>query len=130
MFNLPPEILLEISNYIDKKHTFYSCILINKQWHNINIPFLWKNPFHSYGSMEILINCLLAEDKKFLAEHNIKLKFKLLKKTPLHNYAKFTTELCFGFRHPKYKKLMASCLGKRLIEFILDHAASIKKFEG
>ena len=87
---LPLELLTEIFKYNDYDYkTLYSCILVNKQWHYINIPILWENPFYSKGSIKIIINCLLEEDKDFLA--GTKLDFKLLEKPPLYNYARFCT---------------------------------------
>ena len=72
--------------------SLHSCILVNRQWHTINIPILWRNPFYSENSIKILINCILVEDKDFLRDNNIQLKnFELLEKSPLYNYAKFAT---------------------------------------
>src|SRR6185369_10129515 len=79
----------------DDYKTLFSCILVNKQWHDINIPILWKNPFICAGSSEIILNCLLVLDKDFLKKNKIKLTFKLLNKQPLHNYATFTTVFLF-----------------------------------
>src|SRR6185369_5292605 len=86
----------EISKYNDDNYkTLYSCILVNKQWHNINIPILWKDPFYSEDSIKIIINCLLEEDKDFLTRNSIELTFELLDKPPLHNYIRFCTKLSF-----------------------------------
>src|SRR6185369_14801590 len=94
---LPPEIFKYIE---DDYKTLYSCTLVNKQWHNINIPILWRNPFYSLNSIKILINCLLEEDKYSLTgiESNL-LTFKLLEKPPLYNYARFCTIISnnYGF---------------------------------
>src|SRR5688572_3124117 len=100
MNNLPSEILSEIFKYFQDDHkTLFSCILVNKLWHNISIPTLWKIVLYSSegSSIKILINCLLVEDKDFLTNHNIKLEFRLLKRPPLHNYARYITRLdpCF-----------------------------------
>ena len=94
---LPLEILTEISKYIKEDYkTLFSCVLINKQWHMINIPVLWRYPFYSQSSIKILINCILIQNEDILKDNNIQLKeFKLLKKQPLYNYAKFATELKF-----------------------------------
>src|SRR4051794_39502207 len=64
--SLPYELLTETFKYIDDKDysTLYSCILVNKQWHIINIPTLWKKPFHSIDTTKIIINCLLQEKEK------------------------------------------------------------------
>src|SRR5690348_1596759 len=92
---LPSELLLLIFKYIEDDYkAIYSCILVSKRWHNINISTLWKDPFISENSTKILINCLLTEDKNFLKKNDIKITFKLLKKVPLlYNYSKFATEL-------------------------------------
>jgi len=37
----------------------------------------------------------LVKEKDFLTKKYIQLKFELLEKPPLHNYAKFTTEIDF-----------------------------------
>ena len=98
--SFPPELLTEISKYIEDDYkTLYSCVLVNKQWHSINIPTLWRNPFYSLDSIKILINCLLEEDKDSLT--GVELKFELLKKPPLYNYARFCTiiESQHDFRH-------------------------------
>ena len=93
---LPLELLTEVFRYNDDDYkTLYSCILVNKQWHNINIPILWRNPFYSKNSIKIIINCLLEEDKDFLTRNSIELTFKLLDKSPLYNYARFCTRLNF-----------------------------------
>jgi hypothetical protein len=92
----------------------------------------------------------LAEDKDFLTmerkkkvknsciyededDNDIKIWFKQLKKPPLHNYAKYTTELditptfAIGnmFEIPNYFKFKAFV--EYLVEFILDHSSIIKK---
>src|SRR6185369_628213 len=149
--NLSPELLLEIFQYIENDYnSLYKCVQVNKYWHNFSIPILWWNPFYSYKSVRILINCLLAEDKDFLTmerknkaknsciykdedDNDIKIWFKQLKKPPLHNYAKYTTELdvtptfAIGnmFEIPNYFKFKAFV--EYLVEFILDHSSIIKK---
>ena len=96
IISFPPELLTEIFKYIEDDYkTLYSCTLVNKQWHNISIPTLWRNPFYSLDSIKILINCLLEEDKDFLTRNHIKLTFELLEKLPLYNYARFSTRLYF-----------------------------------
>src|SRR5215213_6539534 len=94
---LPLELLTEVFKYNDDDYKMlYSCILVNKQWHNINIPILWRNPFYSKNSIKIIINCLLEEDKDFLTRNSIELTFELLDKSPLYNYARFCTRLYFN----------------------------------
>src|SRR2546421_9475067 len=89
---LPPEILVEIFNYIEDEHkALFPCMLVNKLWHRFSIPLLWRNPFSSIGSIRVMINCLLTVDKDFLEKNNIKLSFELLDKPPMYNYAEFTT---------------------------------------
>src|SRR5688572_8781922 len=91
---LPLELLTEIFKYNEDDYTtLYSCILVNKEWHYIIIPILWRYPFYSVDSIKIIVNCLLEEDKDFLTRNGIELFFELLEKPPLYNYAKFCTEL-------------------------------------
>src|SRR6185369_4162402 len=104
---LSSEVLAEIFKYIEDSHkTLFSCILVNKEWHNINIPILWRDPFYSAGSIRVLINCLLVTDKDFLTRNNIKLSFELLDRLPLYNYAKFTTTLRLLYYINKNLKIM------------------------
>src|SRR5689334_16679201 len=87
---LPPELLMEVFKYVEHDYRILSsCVLVNKQWHDINISALWRNPFVCTGSIKILINCLLAKDKDFLVRNDIRLSFELLDRLPLYNYAKF-----------------------------------------
>src|SRR6266542_1889932 len=93
---LPLEILTMIFEHIeyDDYETLRSCILVNKQWHDINIPTLWRDSFVSESSTKIIIGCLLVEDKDFLVENDISLSFKSSEEQqPLHNYARFATKL-------------------------------------
>src|SRR5215213_10306676 len=121
--SLPLELLTETIKYIeDDYQALYSCILVNKQWCNINIPTLWKNPFVCEDSIKILINCMLEEDKDFLTRNCIELTFELLEKPPLYNYARFCTIFfnCHDFQCLiKNKELN---LQKKLGNFILDHS--------
>src|SRR5947209_4431270 len=89
------EILTEILKCIkDDYKTLFSCILVNRKWHSISIPILWRNPLYTISSARIIVNCLLAmKDKDFLIKNSIELPFKLLDRPPLYNYAKFTTVL-------------------------------------
>ena len=119
---LPPELLTETFKHIENDYkTLYSCILVNKQWHNINIPTLWRNPLYSLNSIKILINCLLKEDKDSLT--SIELTFKLLKKPPSYNYARFCTiiYISYGLRN-----LIKIPLQNKLINFILEHSVGIR----
>ena len=131
---LPLEIFIEIFKYIEEDYeTLYSCVLVNKKWHNINIPTLWRNLLIFKNSIKILINCLLEEYKNFLVENDIVLKdFELLEKSPLYNYAKFTTELDFYEINECLENLCdivsLKYLKTRLEEFILDHS-NIRKLK-
>src|SRR5688572_9073120 len=128
--NIPPELLTEIFKYIeDDCKTLYSCILVNKQWHSINIPTLWRNPFYSPNSIKILINCLLEEDKDSLT--GVELNFELLEKAPLYNYARFC--IIIEKQHNFIYLIKTSVsnplqiLINKLVNFILDHSAGIRK---
>src|SRR5206468_3132980 len=97
---LPLELLIEVFKYNDDDYkTLYSCILVNKQWHNVNISILWKCPFYCKDSIKIIINCLLEEDKNFLTRNRIDLTFEQLDKSPLYNYARFCTRFYFSCYH-------------------------------
>jgi hypothetical protein len=131
--NLPLELLTEVfKNIRNNYETLYSCILVNKQWHTINISNLWKNPFYSEGSTKILIKCLFVEDKDYYSTTKIKLNFKLLEKSPLYNYAKFMTELDFVIMGANLSGLLYDrnefhWLEKKLTKFVLDYSIAIKK---
>src|SRR5207248_4975410 len=98
--NLPIELLVEIFKYLDNDHkSLTKCILINKTWHNLNIPTIWKDPFRKKTSVKILINCLLIHENYLLIKNLTNSTFELLEQ-PLHNYACFATELNFpNLRH-------------------------------
>src|SRR2546421_223836 len=124
---LPLELLTEIFKYIENNHkSLYSCILVNKEWHEMNISTLWRNPFQTKISVIILINCLLIEDRDLLTRNNIKLTFELLKKQPLHNYARFTTVLdfssCWYKNLPIQNPVKFGGLKERLVKFILNYS--------
>jgi hypothetical protein len=121
---LPPEILTQISKYLEEDYkTLCSCVLVNKQWHIINIPILWSNLFHSKNSIKILINCILMEDKDFFKNNNI--EQEKLEKSPLHNYAKFASKLNFGDMDRKlndffYNKTIIE--KHKLVNYILNYS--------
>jgi len=130
--NLPPELLTEIFKYIeDDYETLYSCTLVNKQWHNINIPTLWRNSYYSDNSIKILINCILEEDKDSLTR--IKLDFELLEKQLLYNYARFCTIIKNYCIFECLIKISGSnplqILQNKLVNFILDHSTGIREFD-
>ena len=129
MFNFPLELLIETFKYIEDDYkTLYSCILVNKQWHNINISTLWKDPFVCGDSIKILINCVLEKDKDFLTRNGIKLTFELLEKPPLYNYARFCTTIIFNNYDLQFL-IKNRKLRNKLVNFILDHSAGIRKFD-
>ena len=129
---LPLEILTEIFKYIKDYRTLFSCVLVNKQWHIINIPVLWRNSFYSQNSIKILINCILVQNEDILKDNNIQLKeFELLKKPPLYNYAIFATELNLRDINYKLQKfinnnsnniIIINHLKKLLVNYILDYS--------
>src|SRR5688500_3479128 len=95
-------------------------------------PNLWRDPFHSLGSIKILINCLFEEeDENFLTRYATKLTFELLDELPLHNYARFCTRFYIvnisDFQR-LIKKAELDILQNRLVEFILDHSTNIREF--
>src|SRR5438128_604526 len=97
-FLLPPEILDTITEYNrDDYRTLFSCTLVNKYWHNITTPILWRDPFYSAGSIMVLVLCLMAEDRGFFARNNVHKyqynKISLSKNLlpPTQNYAKYAS---------------------------------------
>ena len=76
---LPPEILVEIFNYIENDHkVLLSSVLVNKhkQWHSFSkySYFMEKHIFFYY---RIIINCLLTIDKDLILDYSAPLrKFK------------------------------------------------------
>src|SRR2546429_1281916 len=96
---------LEQENY----KALYSCIFVNREWCQVAIPFLWKNPwkkwkFYNYAQInqyKILFKCFLMmiskESKEFLKMNGINLLIEdtfpqsnsSSLQTPLFNYASF-----------------------------------------
>ncbi len=136
---LPLEILTLIFEHIEyyDYETLRSCILVNKQWHDINIPTLWRDPFVSESSTKIIISCLLVEDKDFLVENEISLAFKSSEvQQPLHNYARFATKLNLRRNLKVLTNLITNkepykigVLNEKLTNFILDHSTNISRLD-
>lgn len=59
----PVELLDELFKLVREDYeALHSRNFVSKSWSKVFIPTLWKDPFRCNDSMEILINCLLAED--------------------------------------------------------------------
>src|SRR3954470_8284947 len=79
MSKLSIDILSIIFEELEKENsTLYSCIFVNREWCQITIPFLWKNPWkriddyqnNGANKYKILFKCFLMmmpkESKEFL----------------------------------------------------------------
>ena len=65
----------------------------------------------------------MVKKKNFLTKKYIRLKFELLEKLPLHNYAKFTAEIDFW----KIDEILESVmLTGKLIELVLQLSKNLK----
>ena len=71
--------------------TLHSCILVNRLWCRLAIPFLWEDPFSNpiknHHFIEIYLHFLNDDDKAKLTEHGIDINF--LSSNPLFNYPSF-----------------------------------------
>ncbi|PKY23810.1 hypothetical protein RhiirB3_438135 [Rhizophagus irregularis] len=88
-----PELLNDIIQYLqDDYRTLHSCILINKLWCRLAIPFLWKNPFSikypkNYCYIDVYLHNLNEDDKTKLNEYGIKIS--VFSSNTLFNYSSF-----------------------------------------
>ncbi|CAG8461510.1 664_t:CDS:1 [Paraglomus occultum] len=93
-FYLPTECLQKILSYIDEEDisTQYSCLLVNRIWHDNTLPILWRRPFayvkpkYSHKVLHELLLLLPNEVKKKLGLLMINLK-------PINNYARFIRDI-------------------------------------
>src|SRR5436190_9575657 len=81
--------------------TLYSCIFVNREWCQIAIPILWKNPWKKMftaNQYEILLKCFLMlmpkESKELLKKGGINFLIEdgfsqSSLRSPLFNYASF-----------------------------------------
>src|SRR3954462_12990160 len=100
---LPVDILSIIFEDIEQENdeSLYSCILVNKEWCQIAVPFLWKNPWKKVNNSTTnrskkLFNCFLMmmpeESKEFLKMNGIKFLVEdsfSKNETLLFNYSSF-----------------------------------------
>src|SRR3954447_11978106 len=96
-----------ISNTFKNKEiqtSLFSCLLVNRQWCEISVPFLWKNPFinpnlHNRDKKllcKIILSCSLLKDTTVIKKDiNKNLVNSLLKlKIPLFDYVSYIR--CFN----------------------------------
>ena len=113
MSKLSVDILSIIFEDLEQENdkALYSCIFVNREWCQVAIPFLWKNPWKKFDSTyrtnqlanrhKILFKCFLMmiskESKEFLKINGINLLIEDTSsqnnspslQTPLFNYASF-----------------------------------------
>ncbi|CAG8547701.1 876_t:CDS:2 [Diversispora eburnea] len=96
----PQEILDQILSHLNVNQLF-SCLLTNRYWCRLTIPFIWSSPFHNLnltkniennnikiGSLiKIYISCLQKNDKLLLEQFGLDLSN--FSSPPLFNYVKF-----------------------------------------
>ncbi|RGB31724.1 hypothetical protein C1646_817139 [Rhizophagus diaphanus] len=100
---LPYDIFPIIIGYLqhDRK-TLFSCILVNRTMSILGIPLLWKNPFSSDESYNIINNyqtallmrtylsCFTEEERKYLTNKGVKIKNY---QKPIFDYISFMKEI-------------------------------------
>ncbi|CAG8443131.1 10538_t:CDS:2 [Funneliformis caledonium] len=100
-FNLPPETLQKIFDYIndDDFNTFQSLILVNRDWCQNSIMLLWKKPFHNklrfknlYKIISVILAFLDDERKQYLNITDARLEIQA---KVLFDYPSFIKELNF-----------------------------------
>src|SRR5436305_14178352 len=102
---LPVDILSIIFEDIEQENgeTLYSCIFVNKEWCQIAVPFLWKNPWKKVNNNTInqsktllfyrFLMMMPKESKDLLKMNGIKLlvedSFFQDQRKPLFTYSSF-----------------------------------------
>src|ERR1043165_1523225 len=101
---LPAECIHQIIQYlIEEEQGLYSCLLINRYWCKIVIPYLWKRPFETCSSknrLKLFRTCLLCFDQEELDSFSDRMtdalyKFDIYpeKRKPLFDYFLFLREV-------------------------------------
>src|SRR6185312_16661237 len=64
---LPPHVLVDIFKNISDYKTLYSCVLANRQFCRLAMPYLWDNPFAKLEGLTPLstLRRFLNEDERF-----------------------------------------------------------------
>src|ERR1051325_3589579 len=83
---LPVDIMSIIFDDVEQENdnTLYSCIFVSREWCQMAVPFLWKNPWkkidynkrdYTVNQFKVLFNCFLMmlskESKEFLKLNGI-----------------------------------------------------------
>ncbi|CAG8691607.1 15734_t:CDS:2, partial [Acaulospora colombiana] len=95
---LPADCLYDIFNLLkDDIKSLHSCILVNRLWCEIAIPYLWAHPFAQStpppaSLINIFIACLSDADRHELIENGIRIPSQY-RKAPTFNYASFIPNL-------------------------------------
>ncbi|GBC05626.1 hypothetical protein RclHR1_06320004 [Rhizophagus clarus] len=99
MSNLNEDILYLIFEELkDDGNAPFSCLLVNKNWFNIIIPILWKNPWKNLKKKTILLKVIIShlseESKNNLKSQNVLVSTTSYQK-PLFDYISFCKHLNF-----------------------------------
>ncbi|CAG8658423.1 uncharacterized protein OCT59_024454 [Rhizophagus irregularis] len=113
-------------NYKGFKRSQFSCLLVNKSWCEVMIPFLWSNPF-KYGYMksplfETIISHLSDNSIKILKDKNIiRANFQKLKLS--FNYIRFCKYFHDLHIFPVDSKML---LKEEIYKLFISECSSIK----
>ncbi|PKC61874.1 hypothetical protein RhiirA1_465911 [Rhizophagus irregularis] len=83
MIEFPIDCFNDIVEFLeDDSNTFYSCLLVNRNWCKFFVKIYWKH----IRNLDTLISCLPNDSKEILYNNGILISTS---KTPLFNYASF-----------------------------------------
>ncbi|GBC14246.2 hypothetical protein GLOIN_2v1771480 [Rhizophagus irregularis DAOM 181602=DAOM 197198] len=122
-----PDNLNKMINYKEFLRSQFSCLLVNKNWCGVMIPFLWSNPFkyaykaHIKSSLfKIIISHLPDNSIKLLKDENIiETNFQKLKLS--FNYVRFCKY--FNDIHNTCTEIL---LREEIYKFFISECSSIK----
>jgi hypothetical protein len=77
-------IFLIIKNLSDDTKSLLSCLLVNRIWCEVTVPFLWKSPFYNMATNKLIAKswCGTPRNNNYIA--NLYAKKKLLNVILLH----------------------------------------------
>ncbi|RIB29381.1 hypothetical protein C2G38_2155451 [Gigaspora rosea] len=86
----------KFKNISKQQITYFSCLLVNRQWCKIIVPILWRQPkFKNAGFIKICLLGLNAEEQRLLIP--FKIKFPNTEKRLLFEYLSFIKEIHFNY---------------------------------
>src|SRR6266498_1204226 len=114
MISLPELCLINIFEYFkEDRNTLYSCVLVNREWCSLAVPFLWRNPLevcHKPGQRKRMmslvytyITCLPEATRRKVGIH------VMLQKPPLFDYTRFLRHLILRFLHHGIEEILLFC---------------------